>query len=97
MIHITFDKTKKKKKKATAREYSKRVLSAMIIMWFVGAVIGLATVVVQLVRCDTLVSLSELLMYIGAPMTGGIVSYMLKSAFENKEKIKYNYNGSDSI
>ena len=34
------------------------------------------------------VNLSDLLVYIGAPMTGGIVTYLLKSAYENKEKIK---------
>ena len=35
-----------------------------------------------------MVPLADYLMYIGAPMTGGIVSYMLKSAFENREKIR---------
>ena len=34
------------------------------------------------------VHLPELLTYIGAPVGGGILGYLLKSAFENKEKIK---------
>ena len=69
-------------------EFSKRVIAALIAVWFVGAAIGAAVVIVQTVRGDMVVNLSDLLLYIGAPMTGGIVSYMLKSAYENKEKIK---------
>lgn len=44
-------------------------------------------IIVNMIRCEV-VPLSDYLMYIGAPMTGGIVSYMLKSAFENREKIR---------
>ena len=41
------------------------------------------------------VNLSDLLLYIGAPMTGGIVTYLLKSAYENKEKIKSGAAGGE--
>lgn len=74
--------------KKKRREFSKKALCAMVILWFVGAVFGFAVVSVQIVRNDAMVSLADLFLYIGAPMTGGIVSYMLKSAAENKEKIK---------
>lgn len=70
------------------KEFSKKVLTAMICMWFVGAIVGIIVVLVQLIRNDININISDLLLYIGSPMTGGIVSYMLKSAFENKEKIK---------
>ncbi len=70
------------------KEFSKKVLTAMIGMWFVGAIVGIIVVLVQLLRNDININISDLLLYIGSPMTGGIVSYMLKSAFENKEKIK---------
>ena len=76
--------TEKKKR----REFSKKALCAMVILWFIGAVFGFIVVAVQIARGDMTVSLADLLLYIGAPMTGGIVSYMLKSAAENKEKIK---------
>ena len=79
---------KKRKSKFSIKEYSKKILTAMIVLWFLGALLGFAVVIVQLQRADMMVNLSDLLLYIGAPMTGGIVSYMLKSAFENKEKIK---------
>ena len=76
------------KKRRTLAEFSKRVVAALITVWFAGALLGAAVVVVQTVRGDMTVNLSDLLLYIGAPMTGGIVTYLLKSAYENKEKIK---------
>lgn len=77
-----------KSRRRAFAEFSKKVIGALIAVWFVGAVIGAAVVAVQTVRGDYMVNLSDLLLYIGAPMTGGIVSYMLKSAYENKEKIR---------
>lgn len=77
-------------KRAKLKEFSKKVIVALAVIWFIGAILGASVVIVQVVRGDYTVNLSDLLMYIGAPMTGGIVSYMLKSAFENKEKIKKN-------
>ena len=76
------------REKSGMKEFSKKALVSMIILWFFGAAFGFLAVSVQLLRADVTVSLSDLLLYIGAPMTGGIVSYMLKSAAENREKIK---------
>lgn len=70
------------------REYSKRAITAMIVLWFVGAAFGMAVVVWQLITAAYTVNIGDVLMYIGAPMTGGIVGYLVKSAIENKEKIK---------
>lgn len=79
------------------REYSKRIIHGMIVLWFSGAVFGAAVIVVELIAtlagtdgysAALVVHLPELLMYIGAPVGGGIVGYLLKSAFENREKIK---------
>lgn len=77
-------------KRVKLAEFSKRTIAALTVMWFVGALIGMLVVAVQTVRGDYNVALPDLLLYIGAPMTGGIVTYMLKSAYENKEKIKRN-------
>lgn len=90
-------KPPKAKRVRTLTEFSKRVIAALIAVWFVGALVGVAVVAVQTLRGDMVVNLSDLLVYIGAPMTGGIVTYMLKSAYENKEKIKkevHNYDES---
>lgn len=78
------------------REYSKAAITAMIVLWFVGAVFGMAVVIWQLITAAYTVNIGDVLMYIGAPMTGGIVGYLVKSAVENKEKIKKDASGEES-
>ena len=73
------------------KQYSKRVVTAMIIAWFVGIAFGMAVIVWQMIRAPDAVSLDSLLTYIGAPMGCGIAGYLAKSAFENSEKIKAHY------
>lgn len=81
-----------------AKEYSKRIINRMIVLWFIGAAFGAAIVSIEIVASFAVpgeymavtVHLPELLAYIGAPITGGIVGYLIKSAMENKEKIKNN-------
>lgn len=51
----------------------------------------MVVVVWQMIRAPDAVSIDALLTYIGAPMGCGIVGYLAKSAFENKEKIKQQY------
>lgn len=79
------------------KEYSKRMIHRMIVLWFIGAVFGAAVIVAELIAtlvgsdgysAALVVHLPELLTYIGIPVGGGIVGYLLKSAFENREKIK---------
>ena len=62
----------------------------MIMLCFIGAIFGFAVCIVQLCKGD-IVSLGDVLAYIGAPMTGGIVAYMIKSAFEDKRKKENSY------
>lgn len=86
-------------KKPTDREYSKRTLNQMIVLWFIGAAFGAVVIVVELIAtlmgvdgyaAAITIHLPELLAYIGAPITGGVVGYLIKSALENREKIKKN-------
>lgn len=89
------------------KQYSKRIIRAMVALWFVGAVFGAVVITVELVATlagvdgyamAITIHLPELLTYIGAPVGGGILGYLLKSAFENREKIRQNpdYLESDS-
>ena len=73
------------------KQYSKRVVTAMIVAWFVGIAFGMGVIVWQMIRAPDTVSLDSLLTYIGAPMGCGIAGYLAKSAFENREKIKAQY------
>ena len=77
-------------RKPSLKEFSKKALFSMIFLWFVGAAVVIAAVLVQLIRGDYTVSTTDLTTYICTPMTGGVLGYMLKSAVENKEKIKGN-------
>ena len=80
------------------KNFSKTVIRGMILLWFSGAAFGAVVVVVQLIQSfisgspysQTVVNLPELLSYIGMPVSGAIVGYLAKSAFENREKIKNN-------
>ena len=90
-MKITITRAPRGKKKFV--QFSKRCLAAMIFAWFVGAIFGFAVVSVQVLRGEGNVALSDLLLYIGAPMTGGIVSYMIKSAWEKHAKGENNAEG----
>lgn len=86
------------------KEFSKWAVRAMVWLWIAGAIYGAVVVLVELVALLVMlaspdpnaytvaptVHLPELLTYIGVPMGAGLVAYLLKSAFENKEKIKQN-------
>ena len=72
----------------------------MIALWFAGAIFGAAVIAIEIIgvlrgvdsySMGLTIHLPELLSYIGMPVGGGIVGYLLKSAFENREKIKQNY------
>ena len=90
----TDEPAKEPKKK---REYSKAALAAMIVLWFIGAVVGGFVVLWQLFTGAYDVQLDSLLNYIGMPMSGGIVTYMVKSALENREKIRKSKAVDDGV
>lgn len=73
------------------KQYSKRVVSAMVLAWFAGIAFGMGVIIWQMIRAPDAVSLDGLLTYIGAPMGCGIAGYLAKSTFENREKIKAQY------
>lgn len=100
MRPVYYSKRQRAKRERRTRpfvEFSKRALTAMIVLWFLGAVYGALVVAVELAAMFrsfdnygnmVTVHLPELLLYIGAPLSGGVVGYMIKSATENREKIK---------
>ena len=87
MIKISFDK--KLRKKNFVR-FSKKCITAMIILWFAAALTCIGVVIVQLVRGDMTVNTADLVTVVGIPMTGGVLGYMIKSAIEDNKKKKDN-------
>ena len=80
---------------------SEKIIWRMIQVWFGGVVYGgvlvLAEYIVSLIVALTgnsyitvTVHLPEYLIYIGVPVSSGIVTGLVKNALENKEKIRQN-------
>lgn len=68
----------------------------MIFLWFIVAFFDMAVIVVMLIlgNYDYIQQMmSDLLVFAGVPISGGVLSYFIKSAVENKEKIKGSQNG----
>lgn len=86
-------------KKSKLKEYSKRCIAAMIILWFAIALFGVGVNIYQLKHTETpeVVAIDPLYAYVGLPMTSGIIGYLIKSAMENKEKIKGNITSNEGI
>ena len=90
---------RKKIKKSKLKEYSKRCIAAMIILWFAVAFYGIGVTYFQLSHSLTpeMITLDSLYAFVGLPMSGGIIGYLIKSAVENKEKIKGNVSSNEEI
>jgi len=71
-------------------QYSKRILGRMINLWFTGAKFGFCVIIALFFVSPESVApaLESLLVYIGGPILGGIVSYMIKSALEGDKPKK---------
>lgn len=70
------------------REYSKRLLTGLVIAWFAGMLYGMIFCLLQWRTTPDNTSIAELLTYIGAPMSCGVVGYLIKSAMENRIKLR---------
>lgn len=69
-------------------KFSKRVITAMIILFFAGALFGGSVIIYQLIHNPEIVNLDSFLNYLGLPIGGGVVGYLIKSALENRKKIE---------
>ena len=88
MVRIIGDKMGKLKI-SKLKEYSKRCIAAMIVLWFAVALFGIGVNIYQLGHTETpeTVMIDSLYGYVGLPMT----------AMENKEKIKGNVSSNEEI
>ncbi|MHB1152111.1 MAG: hypothetical protein ACYCWE_09560 [Eubacteriales bacterium] len=75
------------------KEFSKWFIRVAVVVWIIGVIYGALIISAQLYIAATReyssvsVDLTGYLMYIATPLTGGILGYMGKAAFENREKI----------
>ena len=80
------------------KEFSKWFIRVAVFTWIIGALFGAGIIVVELYVAiakefsPISIDLTGYLMYIATPLTGGVLGYMGKAAFENHEKIKQLFN-----
>lgn len=79
------------------REYSKRLLTGLVIAWFGGLVYGMVFCFMQWCVTPDNTAITELLTYIGAPMSCGVVGYLVKSAMENRIKLCRGEDGAVTL
>lgn len=75
-----------------ARQYSKRLITFLLIAWACGAVIGAVYEFIRLVAAPDSASMDAFYIYLAVPLTCGIPSYIIPNIFLNKEKVKQGYD-----
>ena len=74
-----------------ARQYSKRLITFLLIAWAIGAVIGVAYEFIRLASDPATASMDALYIYLAVPLTCGIPSYVIPNIFLNREKVRQHY------
>lgn len=74
-----------------ARQYSKRLITALLVGWGIGAVIGAVYEFLRLVASPETAGMDSFYVYLAVPLTCGIPSYLIPNIFLNREKVKQHY------
>lgn len=74
-----------------ARQYSKRILAVLLVLWGIGAVVGGVYEYIRLFISPETASMDAFYIYLAAPLTCGIPSYIIPNIYLNIQKIKKQY------
>ena len=74
-----------------ARQYSKRLITALLVGWGIGAVIGAVYEFLRLVASPETAGMDSFYIYLAVPLTCGLPSYLIPNLLLNKEKVKQHY------
>ena len=78
------------------KQYTKQILTVVMIIWAVGGFIGIAYEFVRLAVCPESASMDGLYVYLAAPITCGLPSYIIPNLFLKRDEIKNGrYYGAD--
>lgn len=77
-----------------ARQYSKRLITFLLIAWAFGAVIGAVFEFIRLIAVPDSASMDAFYIYLAVPLTCGIPSYVIPNIFLNKEKVRQGYDAN---
>lgn len=74
-----------------ARQYSKRLITFLLVVWVIGAVIGVIYEFIRMIISPETAGMESLYVYLAVPFTCGIPAYLIPAAIVNREKIRQNY------
>lgn len=74
-----------------ARQYSKRLITALLVGWALGAVIGAVYEFLRLIVAPETAGMDAFYIYLAVPLTCGIPAYLIPNIFLNREKVKQKY------
>ena len=74
-----------------ARQYSKRLITALLVGWALGAVVGAVYEFLRLIASPETAGMDAFYIYLAVPLTCGIPSYLVPNIFLNREKVKQKY------
>ncbi len=71
------------------KEFSKKVIIAFAVVWFIAAAWAMTLVTLQtFIGGGMFPDIAGVLIYVGAPMTAGLVGYFIKAGAENVKRIE---------
>ena len=78
------------------KQYTKQILTCVVAVWILGAVIGIAYEFVRLAVSPEVASMDALYIYLAAPITAGLPSYIIPNLFLKKSEVETGrYYGED--
>ena len=79
------------------KQYTKQILTCVVAVWVFGAVIGIAYEFVRLAVSPETASMDALYVYLAAPITAGLPSYIIPNLFLKKSEVETGrYYGEDN-
>ncbi|MGM9682550.1 MAG: hypothetical protein ACI3XQ_03030 [Eubacteriales bacterium] len=78
------------------KQYTKQILTCVVVVWAAGAVIGVIYEFVRLAVSPEVASMDALYIYLAAPITAGLPSYIIPNLFLKKSEVETGrYYGED--
>lgn len=80
------------------KQYTKQILTCVVAVWVLGAVIGIAYEFIRLAVSPETASMDGLYVYLAAPITAGLPSYIIPNLFLKKSEVETGrYYGEDTV
>lgn len=82
---------------ASLKQYTKQILTAVMVVWAAGAVIGIVYEFVRLAVAPFIASMDGLYVYLAVPLSCGLPSYIIPNLFLKREEVRSGrYYGDDT-